>query len=231
MSMKLTALTGVATVLAVASVAQAQLATNVSLTSVNALIPDGQITGMASQTTISGLSGSIYDVSVSLDILGGINGALYAYLTGPNGGFAVLLNRPGVTGVNSFGNTDAGLNITLTDAGSPANIHNYQADSPSFNSSGQLTGIWAPDGININPQSSPSLFDAATPTADFSSFTGSSPDGAWTLFVADVVSGGDSTLVSWGLTVVTAPEPQSWVFLAGGAGLLLALCRRRCHRG
>jgi len=231
MSMKLTALTAAATVLTVASVAHGQLATNVSFTSANTLIPDGQLTGMAFQTTVSGLSGTVYDVTVSLDILGGINGALYAYLTGPNGGFAVLLNRSGVTGGNSFGNTDAGLNITLTDAGSPANIHSYQADSPSFNGNGQLTGIWAPDGINLNPQSSPTMFDAARPTADFSSFTGTSPDGTWTLFVADVVGGGDGTLVNWGLTVVTAPEPQSWIFLAGGAGLLLMLRRWRSHGG
>ena len=227
MSMKLRISTAAAMALAMASVSQAQLATNVSFTSVNTSIPDGQPTGMASQTTISALPGTIYDVTVSLDILGGFNGALYAYLTGPTSGFAVLLNRPGVTGGNSFGNSDPGLNITLTDDGSPNNIHNYQTDFPVFNSNGQLTGIWAPDGLNIDPQSAPSAFAAATPTADLSSFTGNSPDGTWTLFVADVASGGGGTLVSWGLTVVTIPEPQSWVFLAGGVGLLLVLNRRR----
>lgn len=227
MSLKSKVLTAAASALAVASVAQAQLVTNVSFTSVNTLIPDGQPTGMASQTTFSALPGTIYDVSVSLDILGGFNGGLYAYLTGPAGGFSILLNRPGVTGGNSFGNSDPGLNITLTDDGSPNNIHHYQNDSPVFNSNGQLTGIWAPDGLNVDPKSAPSVFDTAQPTADLSSFSGNSPNGTWTLFVADMVSGSDGTLVSWGLTVVTIPEPQSWVFLAGGVGLLLALNRRR----
>jgi hypothetical protein len=40
-------------------------------------------------------------------------------------------------------------------------------------------------------------------------------------------SGGQGTLVSWGLTVVTVPEPQTWVLVAGGVGLLLAFNRGR----
>ena len=212
MSSKLKVLAAAAMAIAVASVAQAQLNTNVSFTSVNTLIPDGQPTGMASQDTISGMPGTITDVTVTLDILGGFNGNFYAYLAGPAGGFAVLLNRTGVTGDNTFGNSDPGFDVTFTDDGSPNNIHNYQADSPTFNGSGQLIGTWAPDGRNIDPESTSGEFDAAMPTADFSSFLGDSADGNWTLFVADMASGGDGTLVSWGLTVVTVPEPQSWCF-------------------
>jgi subtilisin-like proprotein convertase family protein len=51
------------------------------------------------------------------------------------------------------------------------------------------------------------------------------PNGQWTLFIADLSAGGTSTLVSWGLTVVTVPEPQTWAMVAGGLGML-ALRRR-----
>jgi len=213
--------------LASASLAQAQvIVTNTSSVSVNTAIPDGNPGGMSSTTSFSGVQGTITDVSVNLTISGGFNGDLYAYLSGPSSGFTILLNRVGVTSGNSFGYGDSGFNnITLSDS-SANNIHNYQSDSPIM-SGGQLTGIWAPDGRNIDPQSSPSSFDTASTSTDFSSFVGGAPNGNWTLFIADMSSGGQATLVSWGLTVVTVPEPQTWVLVAGGVGVLLALNRRR----
>lgn len=214
-----------ATALIATAVAQGQSVTNSSSTSVNTLIPDGNPSGLASTASFSGISGAISDVTVNLDITGGFNGDLYAYLTGPSGGFAVLLNRSGLTSGNSFGYSDTGFNITLSD-GSP-NIHLYQLDTPTFNGSGQLTGTWAPDGRNIDPQSSGSTFDSTSPTANLSSFIGDTANGQWTLFVADLSSGGQATLVSWGLTVVTVPEPTTWTLVAGGFGALLVLNRRR----
>src|ERR1019366_9393677 len=104
--------------------------------------------------------------------------------------------------------------------------HPYQLGSPIF-SSGQLTGTWAPDGRNIDPQSSGSVFDAASPTADLSVFNNTSANGAWTLFIADLSGGGQSTLVSWGLTVVTVPEPQTWTLLGGSLAALWLATRKR----
>lgn len=222
--MKFKFLAAIALSLVGINVMQGQTLTNVSSTSVNTLIPDGNPSGMSSSTSFSSVPGTVTSVTVNLDITGGFNGDLYAYLAGPAGGFAVLLNRTGVTSGNSFGYSDSGLNITLSD-GSP-NIHLYQLDGPTF-SNGQLTGTWAPDGRNIDPQSSPSTFDSASTGTDLSSFVGNTANGAWTLFVADMSSGGQATLASWGLTVVTVPEPQTWVLVAGGVGLLLALNRRR----
>jgi subtilisin-like proprotein convertase family protein len=218
-------LAAMVTALLLTGVTQGQVVTNSSFTSVNTLIPDGNPTGLASSTNWSGVSGPIASVTVTLDITGGFNGDLYAYLAGPAGGFAVLLNRSGLTGSNPFGYSDTGFNITLSDGA--VNIHNYQLSTPSFNGSGQLLGTWAPDGRNIDPQAAGSLFDSTTPTADLSSFTGNSANGAWTLFIADLSSGGQATLVSWGLTVVTVPEPQTWILLAGGVGALLVFNRRR----
>jgi subtilisin-like proprotein convertase family protein len=60
-----------------------------------------------------------------------------------------------------------------------------------------------------------------------SAFTAANANTTWTLLIADMSGGGQATLVSWGLTVVTVPEPQAWTLLAGGVGMLLAVNRRR----
>lgn len=203
-----------------AGVAQGQLVTNVSFTSVNSSIPDQNPVGLVSTASLSGLPGVISSVTVTLDITGGFNGDLYAYLAGPVGGFAVLLNRVGLSGGNTAGYANAGFDVTFSDAAQ--NIHFYQQDNLQYNGSGQLINTWAPDGRRIDPQSPPAAFDSTTPTADLSSFKNYSPDGQWTLFVSDVSGGGQSTLTSWELAVVTIPEPQTWMLgLAGAAALLL----------
>ena len=197
------------------SVVRGQTYTN----NVNSTIPDGNPVGLVSTTTVSGLTNVISSIQVNLDITGGFNGDLYAYLLGPQGGFAVLLNRVGMSSSNAFSYSDAGFNITLS-SGAP-NIHFYQDVTNTLG--GQLTGIWAPDGRNISPGSAPNIFDTAATTANFDLFASTIPNGDWTLFIADLASGGgQTTLVSWGLTIVTIPEPQTWMLLAGGFGVLLA---------
>jgi subtilisin-like proprotein convertase family protein len=189
---------------------------------VNAAVPDGDPVGVSSFDTVSGLSDVIANIQVSLDITGGYNGDLFVYLMAPQGQVVVLLNRPGVSGSNPFGYDNSGFNITLTD-GSANNIHDYQAVNYNLDPvTGQLTGRWAPDGRNLDPQSDGSAFDSAPETAAaLGSLAGTSADGTWTLFIADLSGGGQSTLVSWGLTVVTVPEPRAWTML--GSGLLLLM--------
>ena len=190
----------------------------------NALIPDGNPVGIVSSTNLSGLDMGITSVQVALNVTGGFNGDLYAYLLGPSGGFAVLLNRVGLTAANPFGYGDTGFNITLADG--YANVRNYQSGSYTI-TGGQLMGNWAPDGRNIDPQSSGTIFDGATSTAGLDLFNTTNPNGQWTLFVGDLAGGGgSSTLVSWGLTIAI-PEPQEWALLAGGAGMLVAFRRRK----
>jgi subtilisin-like proprotein convertase family protein len=223
---KLTFFAAAATALFLGAGAQAD--TTVSYTFVNALIPDGSPIGLTSSTNLTGVPGTISSISVALDITGGFNGDLYAYLAGPGGQIAVLLNRSGLTASSPFGYGDTGFNLTLSDGS--VNIHNYQLDAsyPSaLNGSGQLTGTWAPDARNIDPQSAGTVFDAAPTTADLSAFTAANANTTWTLLIADMSGGGQATLVSWGLTVVTVPEPQAWTLLAGGVGMLLAVNRRR----
>jgi hypothetical protein len=102
---------------------------------------------------------------VNLNISGGYNGDLYAYLS-YGGVLLPLLIRTGVTGTGSgdaFGYGNTGFNVTLSSTASGAqDVHFYQNYSASYNGSGQLTGAWQPDGRNIDPQSAPSAFDRAS---------------------------------------------------------------------
>ena len=192
----------------------------------NLAVPDGDTSGLAIRPDLTGLSGSIASVTVSLDISGGFNGDLYAYLAGPNGGFAVLLNRVGVGNGNAFGYADTGFSITFDDSLSYENIHHYQDSSYTLNGGGQLTGIWATDGRTIDPLSDPAVFELTTPAASLDSFDGTDLNGTWTLFVADMSGGGQSTIINWGLTIETVPEPSAGALVAIGAGILLAARRR-----
>jgi subtilisin-like proprotein convertase family protein len=191
----------------------------------NLAIPDGNPLGLTTQITVSGLTGGIANVQVALDITGGFNGDLYAYLVGPQGQLAVLLNRSGVTGLNAYGYANPGFNITL-DGAATNNIHNYQDLSPVY-SGGQLTGTWAADGRNINPLSAGSVFDSAGTLANLGVFNNTTANGEWTLFVADLGGGGGTAnLHNVILTIVTVPEPSTWTLLAGSL-VGLKLWRRR----
>jgi hypothetical protein len=184
------------------------------------VIPDGNATGWADSRTVSGISeASITDISVKLNVSGGFNGDLYAYLS-YNGVLVPLLNRVGVTGTgggNSFGYSASGFNITLSSTGN--DVHFYGANSPSFNGNGQLTGAWQVDGRAIDPNSSPGDFDSAS-RVTFSGYNGMNPNGAWTLFFADVSSGAQSTVVSWELDITAVPEPAN-IALGVFGGLFL----------
>ncbi len=71
-----------------------------------------------------------------------------------------------------------------------------------------------------------------TSTLTFSGVAGPINDITVTLnitggFNGDLSGGGQSTLVSWGLTVVTVPEPQTWTILGGGLTGFWLLARKR----
>src|ERR1043166_3027919 len=75
-------------------------------------IPDGSSAGWTASHTFSGVTDlTITDVSVKLNVSGGYNGDLYAYLS-YNGVLIPLLNRVGVTatgGGSRFGYSDTGF--------------------------------------------------------------------------------------------------------------------------
>jgi subtilisin-like proprotein convertase family protein len=199
---------------------------------VNQVIPDGSPSGLTLAGNISGAGGPISDLTVSLNIGNApgstaFNGDLYVYLVGPNGGYSVLLNRPGVGTGNSFGYSDRGFDVTFALSGSPANIHTYGAGSFSVNGSGQVTGTWAADGRTVDPLSTPpSGFDAGG-NAGLDSFVNANPNGTWVLFLSDGSGGNTAQGNSWTLNVTTIPEPSTWALTAAGAVALMILRRRR----
>ena len=185
----------------------------------NGYVPVGNTAGWSDSETLSGETGVITGITVNLDITGGFNGSLYGYLA-YDGVLVTLINRVGVGSGNPFGYGDSGFNITL-DSTAANNIHSYQNFGPSYNGSGQLTGTWAPDGNNISPLSSPASFVANPSGTGLNSFNNLSPDGTWTLFLADVVSGGGQPQVlSYGLDITTVPEPVN-IALGIFAGLFI----------
>jgi hypothetical protein len=161
------------------------------------VVPDNNYSGWTDTRTISGQSGTINSLAVNLNLSGGWNGDLYAYLVNNTGGYAVLLDRPGY--VNSgYGYGDPGFNITLGATGNP--IESYQAYSPSYNGNGQLLG-------NFQWQSNPTAFV--------------DPNGTWTLFIADLNAGDMTTVLEWGLAmdIAAVPEPATLAGMMFGAGL------------
>ena len=212
-----------AVLLALSPSAKAQLV--ITSPTLNLSIPDGDFGGTSNtQTLPAGQPDSlIIDVTVVLNIVGDFVGDIYALLSHSDGGFtqhAVLLNRVGRTSDNLLGYDDGALSVRLNDAAPQGDIHSYRVTltgDPTIPVPGGLTGLWAPDGRDVNPTT---VLDTTPRTALLTSFNGASPNGTWTLFLADVDPGGQNTLVSWGLeiTAVAVPEPQAW------AGVLAAMC-------
>src|ERR1035438_8924901 len=74
-------------------------------------IPDGNPVGVVSTVATSGY-GFISSVMVTLNISGGNNGDLYAYLS-YEGVRVSLLDLPGVSPGNPLGDTGSGYDVTL----------------------------------------------------------------------------------------------------------------------
>ena len=164
-------------------------------------------------------------LSVGLDLTGGYNGQLYAYLSHGTAGYSVLLNRVGRDTSSFGGYIDPGMNIILSDSGVGGDVHLYSPNNqPTW-----LTGTWMPDGRESDPETT---LSSAPRTALLGSFTGEQADGAGTLYVEDVVPGQQTTLNSWTLNLqvssTSVPEGEQWVMTALVlAGLVGFEVRRR----
>ncbi len=203
-----------------------------TLDHLNATIPDGDLNGYQSSQTLAGLSGTISDVNVTLNISGAFNGDLYAFIS-HGGQLAVLVNRVGRFSSSPIGYPDAGFGPTAglqaftLDDQAQHDVHAYGAFPYIVNPSGQLTGIWQPDGRALDPLSAAAGFDTAARANLLSVFNGTDPNGLWTLFVADVSPGAEGALQGWGLQVTVVPEPgTATLLLLGVSGAWLAALRR-----
>src|SRR4030095_15432052 len=76
------------------------------------VIPDGggAVNTLSRTISVTGLGNQLTDINVILNVSGGWNGDLHAYLRGPNGSIAILLNRVGRTSVNPDGYSTMGFN-------------------------------------------------------------------------------------------------------------------------
>jgi subtilisin-like proprotein convertase family protein len=146
-------------------------------------IPDGSPIGVTFSGTVSDAPGiAVVALIVTLNISGGFNGNLFAYLNAPDGTHVVLMDHPGVSGENPFGAAGAGMNITLQDSGA------INGSIQNETSAAVLSGS----------------YNAAGTLADFS---GSAVNGTWNLFFADEVSGGGTSILnSWSLGINAVPE-------------------------
>lgn len=149
------------------------------------IIPDGNPVGasFAGAYDQAAAGSTVGALTVSLDISGGYNGNLYAYLVAPNGTMVVLLNQPGATPGNPFGFAGSGLNVTLTDATT------YNGNPVT--------------GIQTTPETPGQIFSGTYNAAGtLGTFNNSSANGSWTLFFADeVAGGGQATLNGWSLDI------------------------------
>src|SRR5262249_20818658 len=105
-------------------------------------------------------------------------------------------------------------------------VHVYRSESTPTTGS-PLTGAWQPDGRNINPNS---VIDTDSRTALLSSFHNDSVNGRWTLFAADLQSGGLSLIDNWTLTITAVPEPAAFGAVTALGLLALAISRRVLRR-
>ncbi|MCX6896502.1 MAG: PEP-CTERM sorting domain-containing protein, partial [Verrucomicrobia bacterium] len=63
-----------------------------------------------------------------------------------------------------------------------------------------------------------------------STFTTMNTGGTWTLFLADMATGDQSTLVSWGLNVSVVPEPATWALAVFAIGFMVMGLTRHLRR-
>lgn len=189
---------------------------NYDFSGLNTVIPDGDEGGVTDSHTLSGTTGTILDVSVTLDISGGYNGDYFGYLVS-DAGYAVLLNRVGRDGSNPYGLASSGMNVTFSE-NAASDIHLATA---GFGST--LTGTYKSDGRTTSPYS---VVSGDSRSATLSSFTGGSANGTWTLLLADVSPVGEGSLNGWTLQVATTPEPVTWALIIFGTVLCGMTVRR-----
>ena len=177
---------------------------NGSGTALNQAIPDGTYpSGVSSSMTVSSAGGALSYLSVTLNIAGGYNGDLYAYLS-HNGTSVVLLNCVGTSSGNAFGFGTAGFNnITLADGGVGGNIHNVENPTSG--------NTYSADGGSL------------------ASFNTMDPNGGWTLFLSDASHPDQSMLLGWSLEITAVPEPVDYALAIFGT-LFAAIGIARWYR-
>ncbi len=200
----------------------------------NALVPDGNDSGIVSILNVPATGATIQDVNVTLNLVGQAGGAwngdLYIYVAHA-GVLSVLANRPGVSGNNPFGYGDNGLAlVTFDDSASLGDFHLYQVALNAGDSSLPITGTFQPDARLTDPSA---VLPSDPRSAFLSGFQGQDPSGEWRLFIADLSLGGNVQLASWELnfeTRVSVPDSGPGLAWIAFGTVLVGLASRRVRR-
>lgn len=185
------------------------------------IIPDGSIAGLSSNLALSRPGETIASITVDFSLTGHNGspflGDLYVYLTDGTT-LVTLLNRPGRDLDRPDGYSDEfGVSIIFSDAAT-IDAHLYRMEATGDNDtalSAPLLGLFQPDGRNTDPLS----VLASTPrTSLLSDFNGLDAERNFTLFAADLSTGAEHQIESWGLTIQTIPEPSHTLLVLVAAG-------------
>lgn len=159
------------------------------------VIDDGaQATPYPSSIAVSGLSGTVSKVTATLRLSHQHPDDVDVLLVGPGGGNVILLSDAG----GSIGVPDATLAF---DANSGTPVPNESAIS----SGTYFPSNWNFDGAG-NPEPADSFPGVAGPynSGSYASFSGTNPNGTWSLYVVDDTGNGQSGGISgWSLNITT----------------------------
>lgn len=169
----------------------------------NRVVPDGNAAGLSDVRSISSAIAQIASVKVRLRINGEFNSDLFGYVRHASG-FSMLLNRPGKTASNPAGYDDSGFNVTFETGAANGDVHVYRTVTTPVPGS-PLTGSWEPDGRTADPGV---VTEASPRSASLASFNGLNAAGEWTLYLADVESGGTNQLREWAVEITGAAYPE-----------------------
>jgi subtilisin-like proprotein convertase family protein len=196
-------------------------------------VPDGSLEGIHHTITVSTPMDRVLKATISVQLESHPGGSFAGdlYLTVVHDGRAtVLLNRPGRQPGSPFGYSDSGnLAVTFDDTGATTDIHAYRSPltgshtTPLAGGLSSLPTLWQSDGRRSDPLTV-SLSDPRP--ARLNEFVDSNPNGAWTLFVADVSGGGAFAVRGWSVDLVAIPEPGAMVLTTALALGIFAWRRR-----
>jgi len=176
-------------------------------------IPDAPAVAVSQTLTVSGLTGTVFDVKVT------ITGLTHAFpqdlnflLVGPDGG-ARNLEFWG----NAAGQGPGVSNITVSIADFGATTL-PGGTAPVTNTTYRAGEFAAPDPDNYFGPTFPIKHPTTVGTATFASaFAGATPNGVWTLYVRDGSSGQAGNITGWGLDIA-APLAVDYAQPGGNCG-------------
>ncbi len=160
--------------------------------SLGQVVPDNTLAGVGYSINFGPAGLTISDISITLNLTGGYNGDLYAYLT-HGSQTAVLFNQ-----ISGSAGSGSGFTSVRLIEGAGGTIQTASGTAGQALAAGDYT---AQNNLNV--------------------FNNTVATGTWTLFIADMSPGDTSTLVSWGLDITVVPEPVTralLIFAALGGG-------------